>query len=65
MPKVQHIQQFIASDLCQLYNFYTKILAHCLKTVYILEMTRNVLDNLNHQILQYHEVKMSNLERVV
>ena len=28
-------------------------------------MTRDVLDNLNHQISQYHDVKMSNLENCI
>ena len=44
------------SDLCQL--GYKKILDHYLQTVYILEMTRDVLDNLNHQIFQYHNTTM-------
>ena len=30
-----------------------------------LEMTSDVLDNLNHQIFQYHDVKMSNLENFI
>ena len=34
-------------------------------TVYILEMTRDVLDNLNHYIFKYHSVKMSNLENYI
>ena len=47
------------------YTNLFKILAHYLQTVYILEMTSNVLDNLNQQIFQYHDVKMSNLENFI
>ena len=50
---------------CVSYTNLFKILAHYLQTVYILEMTSDVLDNLNHQIVQYHDVKMSNLENFV
>ena len=50
---------------CVSYTNLFKILAHYLQTVYILEMTRDVLDNLNHQIFQYHDVKMSNLEKII
>ena len=54
------------SDLCQLYKF---IQDPCslgyLQTVYILEMTIDVLDNLNHQIFQYHDVKMSDIENFI
>ena len=32
---------------------------------YILEMTRDVIDNLNQQIFQYRDVKMSNLENFI
>ena len=50
---------------CVSYTNLFKILAHYLQTVYILEMTSDVLDNLNHQIVQYHDVKMSNLENFI
>ena len=55
------------SDLCQLYKFIQDpcSLPDYLQTVYILEMTSDVLDNLNHQIFQYHDVKMSNLEKII
>ena len=38
---------------CVSYTNLFKILAHYLQTVYISEMTSDVLDNLNHQIFQY------------
>ena len=50
---------------CVSYTKLFKILAHYLQTVYILEMISDVLDNLNHQIFQYHDEKMSNLENVI
>ena len=50
---------------CVSYTNLFKILAHYLQTVYILEMTSDVLDNLNHQIFQYHDVKLSNLENFI
>ena len=50
---------------CVSYTNLFKILAHYLQTVYILEMTSDVLDNLNPQIFQYHDVKMSNLENFI
>ena len=46
---------------CVSYTNLFKILAHYPQTVYILEMTSDLLHNLNHQIFQYHDVKMSNL----
>ena len=55
------------SDLCQLYKFIQdpRSLPRSLPPVYILEMTSDVLDNLNHQIFQYHDVKLSNLENFI
>ena len=50
---------------CVSYTNLFKILAHNLQTVYILEMTSDVLDNLNHQIFQYHDVKLSNLKKII
>ena len=50
---------------CVSYTNLFKILAHYLETVYILEMTSDVLDNLNHQIFQYHDAKLSNLENFI
>ena len=47
------------SDLCQLYKFIQDPCSLPPDSV-ILEMTIDVLDNLNHQIFQYHDVKMSN-----
>ena len=32
---------------------------------YILEMTSDVIDNLNQQIFQYRDVKMSNLDNFI
>ena len=62
------------SVLCQLYqgiyrflgyqNIF-KILAYYPQIVYILEMTRDVLDNLNNQIFKYHDVKIGNLEHFI
>ena len=49
---------------CVSYTNLFKILPNYLQTVYILEMTSDVLDNLNHQIFQYHDVKLSNLENI-
>ena len=50
---------------CVSYTNLFKILAHYLQTVYILEMTRDVLNNLNQQIFPYHDVKMSSLEKFI
>ena len=41
---------------CVSYNTkVSKILAHYLQTVYYLEMTWDILDNLNHQMFQYND----------